>query len=1235
MSFNIGLSGIRAASTDLEVTGNNVANASTTGFKQSRAEFSDVYTSTLLGTGSKPVGSGVMVENVRQQFSQGNISGTENALDMAIDGNGFFILEDRGSISYTRAGLFGLDKDGYVVANNNSRVQGFDANGDGVVSGVLGDLQIQVGNQAPALTSRVSAILNLAATEKVLQEQGLQLDANGLAIGVPDSGIIESTSSTLVSAGQPATAGIPASLDWAANTGGLGVTLPLGLPTPVTTVADVGTIGTLVTADIQIDIGGGLQLVSVPTIPAGTTDNGVIAIVQTALNDVFGSQELTASIGTTGELVISRAGINGTNGTSFTTVDSTFNAAFGLPVAGVQAGIAGSNLFVGATPISADFRSIPGTSTTTRTTATPPLNIVVADPGAPHQLIADNAIGTLDVSTAGTNILAFNIATEGGDTYPIILRETVWAAPLGALPAVPPADYTSVTGTEMAAEINRQITATAGAGNEQTFAVFVPATSKIEFQAQIGVGQAANGEFVQIADNAASSSVYNLNNLGFLSTNRIDQGTEPVVANNVFDLAVTSTSGNAAGPFTITIPPSNYASLDDVAVAVQQQIDVYIGATGLNGKVTVAAVGGQLVFTNTNTGAGEGIAVTPTGGAAGIPSMNALGLNSLFAVTGQDEVDKANSFRINLTVPAPDSDNRSGSVLVSLDEDYRSVQQLATSINRQLNSQNADDYIGIRAQAVEISPKVVPPQFTLEMVAVEEGEASIISISDITASGQDISSEQLFAILQSNPADGSLLTTGIEGVNNQYPEQRVTLVDPDGNETIVTIPEGTQANEIASIFNEQAGLTATANTVMTIPLSSYNNPGNTMKLTVNGQVLTSTTLPEIAEEIGGYRGTTLPGFKAEISESGDLIITNEIGLDVKVEIDSASPTDSLVVLGAVNTGPVVLGGTATAATAAAVGGGITFTLNEGYKMQDPQPVVSGLFGALTEDEFTPIVLNAFDPLDQNTYNYATSTTIYDSLGVEHVMTEFFVKEPLDANRPNEQNIWAMYVTIDGASVGDPDATLPFPENLIPTAARYELFFNQDGTLDEEATGEIYITNWDPIDPNGDPTGAFSSVNVLEGGLPLTDPASNSNFEIILDGSTQHGKSNSVSEVNQNGYTTGRLAGLEVDQEGVMFARYTNGQAQVLGQVALANFRNPEGLTPLGDTGWAESFESGVGTVGSPRTASFGQIRSSALEDSNVDISEELVGLIIAQRNFQASAKTIETMDQVTQTILNI
>ena len=560
---------------------------------------------------------------------------------------------------------------------------------------------------------------------------------------------------------------------------------------------------------------------------------------------------------------------------------------------------------------------------------------------------------------------------------------------------------------------------------------------------------------------------------------------------------------------------------------------------------------------------------------------------------------------------------------------------MASSINRQLNSQDADSYIGIQASAVEIEPNVVPPQFTLKLSATTEGEASIISITNISANGPDISAAELFGILQVNPDDSSLLVTGIEGVSNEYPEQTVTLIDPDGEETEITLPLHSEGNEIVSIFNQQPGVTASALTTMNIPLSGYNSPGNDLKLTVNGQVLESTSLADIADEINNYRATTLPGFAAEISENGDLVIYNEIGRDINVSISSAVVTDSVTIQGADNTGPVVLGGSATADVAAAIGGQVTFILNEGYILANPDPVVSGIFGALSEDEFTPYVLNSFDPLDQDTYNNAASTTIYDSLGNSHVMTQYFVKEPLDATRPNEQNIWAMYVLIDGQNVGDPDPSLPFPENLDSTAARFEIFFNQDGTLDEIATGDIFITNWDPVDENGDPTGAFTSTNVLEGGIPLIDPPVNSNFQISLDGSTQFGSSFSVNEVNQNGYSTGRLTGLEIDQEGIIFARFTNGQAQTLGQVALANFRNPEGLTPVGDTGWAESFESGVPTVGSPRTASFGQIRSSALEDSNVDLSEELVGLIIAQRNFQASAKTIETMDQVTQTILNI
>ncbi|MEC8104169.1 MAG: hypothetical protein VX133_10560 [Pseudomonadota bacterium] len=342
--------------------------------------------------------------------------------------------------------------------------------------------------------------------------------------------------------------------------------------------------------------------------------------------------------------------------------------------------------------------------------------------------------------------------------------------------------------------------------------------------------------------------------------------------------------------------------------------------------MNVDAVGGQLVFTNTQVGAGEGVSLTPT--VAEPQALAELGFDSMFIVTGQDEVDRTNSFRINLTVPAPDDEGRSGSVVVTLDEEYRSVQQLAASINRQLNSQDADNYIGVQAAAVEVEPKVVPPQYKLQLTAVEAGEASIISITNITAGGQDVSESDLYGILQVNPDDGTLLTTGIEGVTNEYPEQRVTLIDPDGQETEIVIPEHAEANEIVSLFNQQPGVTASAETVMTIPSSGYNTPGNDMSLTLNGQILESTSLEELAEEINAYRATTLPGFRAEVSDAGDLVITNEIGRDIKVSIDSPVVTDSLVVQGASGTGPVVLGGTTAADVAAAVGGTVNFILNE-------------------------------------------------------------------------------------------------------------------------------------------------------------------------------------------------------------------------------------------------------------------------------------------------------------------
>lgn len=231
----------------------------------------------------------------------------------------------------------------------------------------------------------------------------------------------------------------------------------------------------------------------------------------------------------------------------------------------------------------------------------------------------------------------------------------------------------------------------------------------------------------------------------------------------------------------------------------------------------------------------------------------------------------------------------------------------------------------------------------------------------------------------------------------------------------------------------------------------------------------------------------------------------------------------------------------------------------------------------------------FDATDPNSFNHTTAVTIYDSLGAAHQASLFFVKT---AN-PNE---WEMYSQVDGGAVGG--ATL--------------LQYSNTGSLVSPAGGDVVL----PAAPT------------TTGSAPL-------NLTVNVSASTQYGERFSVARLGQDGYTTGRLSGIEVGDGGVVQARYTNGQSSPLGQLALATFPNNQGLQQVGDTVWAESFNAGSAIRGIAGSGSFGLVQSGALEASNVDLTEQLVNMITAQRNFQANAQMISTSDQVTQTIINI
>lgn len=259
-----------------------------------------------------------------------------------------------------------------------------------------------------------------------------------------------------------------------------------------------------------------------------------------------------------------------------------------------------------------------------------------------------------------------------------------------------------------------------------------------------------------------------------------------------------------------------------------------------------------------------------------------------------------------------------------------------------------------------------------------------------------------------------------------------------------------------------------------------------------------------------------------------------------------------------------------------------------------------LDASLSEPIVTP-----FDFSDASTYNSATSVTLFDALGVSHTLTQYFVQNSAAAGSSQ----WQAFSFIDGAAVstdamGDPIANiLDFDTTGNLTAV--------DGVV---GATTFAIADWTPVEATDATIG-----------------------DLIIDyrGTTQFGSDFGVADVSQSGFTTGRLSGLEIDSEGIIFARFTNGQSSIIGQIALAEFTNNQGLEPTGNNSWVQTFRSGEPNVGAPGSAALGLINSGALEESNTDLTEQLVQLIIAQRNYQANSKTVETADQVTQTIINI
>jgi flagellar hook protein FlgE len=278
----------------------------------------------------------------------------------------------------------------------------------------------------------------------------------------------------------------------------------------------------------------------------------------------------------------------------------------------------------------------------------------------------------------------------------------------------------------------------------------------------------------------------------------------------------------------------------------------------------------------------------------------------------------------------------------------------------------------------------------------------------------------------------------------------------------------------------------------------------------------------------------------------------------------------------------------------------------------PTPTINVTVGAnLSSADKLPSVAT-FDPINPLSFNFSTATTVIDSLGQSHTETLYFNKDTV------LQNTWKVRSYVDGVAVDTVDpASGATPPATMPTTLTFDTAggFVSALDIDTAATPVSHI----PVAKVFTPTNGAAALSL------------NMDFTQM----TQFGSGFGVNALNQDGFAAGQLSGYSISADGTILGRYNNGQTQTLGQVALANFSNSQGLKPQGESKWGETTSSGSPLIGGPGSASLGSLQSAAREDSNIDLTAELVNMITAQRIYQANAQTIKTQDAVLQTLVNL
>ncbi len=1216
MSFYTSLTGLNGAQADIATISNNVANVGTTGFKRARAEFGDIFATSPLQNANSAIGSGTILKSVKQQFTQGNIQSSLNALDLAISGQGFFAMKPSLTSSqtvFTRNGSFSVNNDRYVVDSKGQYLQVFPVNDDGsvIATGIdsARNLQLPVNSGLPQATNKIELGLNLPADAEIIPNNPKYTESNPYVFNKDDATTFNrSTSITIYdSLGNPTIATI-----YYVKTSNATEASPTN---KWQTYVYVG--------DKQLD----------PALIAAKDEQG-----QTLYINKFG--QVTSDPAS---------------------VDSAFQPGAAHPL------------------YKLDQQDIKEPSSPSRVVGAVMKNIgfdfgdtdsnkveIITDPDR----YAETREGGADESNPpfwGNDM--FTIAVDGSEPVSISIKAG------------------SYTGTELAAEMTRAVNEAFGDDK------YVKITDTYE---RSPGGNVVSGndiirlDLYRLDDDGNPYGLQSPIEIDLLGSAGVagtpaDGAGEPapnrelqLTREAMIDLVQRKLNEQMNGRASDLGKASNaWVDQDDPATwPITVGYDVSNRALtftanrnliGPNASELNARFNSFQVFVPSDPQSGTSI---------GIP-MKSLSPDTLIRAgtewVGNDLVPDGEYILDPL-------DHRFG-ITVSYNKDSRQFSFV---------SGKTGEASSVLVGRAELNATAVAQRdsydFATESLAA--GDTASIEIGGTYVT---------FTNSTSGTLSGSALVTAlVDGLNKE--SQTIAFTGPvtaDGDITVggVTVPvlsgdtASDVATKVAAALSGNAGFSARtvtasgANVVVTFAEAD----GDAAELALVGGSTgvggTVTTEPRrFAEGFGSTYSISGAGTKLLVTGSSDgskFVSTVRLDGAVKsIEAIAAGGSTAGVTVGSADFGDTedspFMGGTnfllgiggdlvtstqsiagkglaSTAATAtgnrAIVPLNQTFVLNETLGENVMTFTVDGIVGTIRlpiraytgetfaaaiqervnqiEDPATGRTVSGvtvrFDP-DNNRLIFTSGTTGSDSqlnvvghpnFGLRNVSQtrgEVPIITNLEQATDSEGNL--LYIGENGDIITQKPDKL---QNWFPLYLdQGELTFDTFGKLISPKEGVIYS----PFDPSNGSD--LIRLNIDYGKF-----------------STQYSQPFSVLSLTQDGFPSGRLDGLDIDASGTVRANYTNGETKALGKIILANFNNPNGLKQVGNANYVATSVSGDPLLGEAGSDGFGTVQSGSLERSNVDITEELVNLITAQRNFQANAKAIETTTTLTNTIIQI